>query len=164
MATNLYRHLDTNGDGSGDVNANGDYSAVAKRFYIQPPAGERFDIYRVVGMIEDTQGFRAENYGHLPDPLENGIIIRVQDDDGTKVDITDGRPIKRNADWGSRCYDVDLKTWGVGNEYLVFRWTFERCGSPEFLNGDLNERLEMVFNDDLRGLVEHHFVAEGQKV
>lgn len=157
----LARYLDFNGDGTGGKNANGNYASAADILYIQPPAGYTFHIARMIVEIEDTGVMRAEYYGSTNGALTNGIQVREQDDSGTINDLTDGVPIKTNAGWGSQCYDVDVKSWGAGNEVLLVRWTFAASGAPIVLDGANNERLEVVLNDDLSGLVEHRFMVQG---
>lgn len=158
------RYADTDGDGSGTKNANGDYSGGEEIFYIQPPADESFYVSRLIVSIEDASGFSAAEYGNLAAALSTGVEVRVQDDAGTIIDLTDALPVKTNAGWGALCYDVDLKTWGQGNELLVVRWTFSKSGQFIKLNGDDGERLEIVLNDDLDGLVGHRFLLQGYRV
>lgn len=157
----LSRYLDTNGDGTGTKNATGDYSVTPETFYIAPAAGEVFRINRLLILVEDTAGMEADEYGNLGSALANGITARVHNGTATVVDLTDGIPITTNAEWGALCYDVDLKTWGTGNEFLLVRWTLAAAGVPIRLDGDATEALELVLNDNLTGLVAHKFLAQG---
>lgn len=59
------------------------------------------------------------------------------------------------------CYDVELKSWGAGNEVLLVRYTFLKSGQFVRLVGDNNERLEVVLNDNLTGLIDHSFLIQG---
>lgn len=160
----IFRYLDINGDGSGNENANGNYSVTPETFYIQPPEGEIYEIHRLVISIEDTNNFQAEEYGDLGSALTNGIQVRLQDDSGTISDYTNGSKVKTNAQWGGLCYDVDVKSWGAGNELLVARITFVKAGQPILLRGDHNERLEIVLSDNLSGLISHQFMAQGLNI
>ncbi len=157
----LYRYLDTNGNGTGTKQATGNYATVSDIFYIQPPAAVDYFITRLVIGVEDTTGMQAEEYGNLGAALTNGITVRLQDSGGTVLDLTDGLPVKTNAGWGQLCYDVDLKSWGAGNELLLVRWTFERAGQPLRLEGEDSGRLEVVLNDDFTGLLAHTFQVQG---
>ncbi len=158
----LFRLLDTNGDGTGTKAVTGNHSGAAEIYYIQPPAGKTFIIARMLVSIEDTASMRADRYGDLGAALTNGLVLRVQDDNGTIIDLTDGLPIQTNAHWGRFCYDVDIKTWGAGNELLVARWTFAKAGVEGIvLRGSKNERLELVANDDFTGLINHAFYVNG---
>lgn len=160
----LFRKLDTNGNGTGTTNANGDYSSALEEFYISAPSASERDLIlqRIIITIEDTTGFSANEYGNLAAALTNGVVIQHRQSDETIVtDLTDGEPVKTNAGWGSKCYDVDLKTWGVGNEFLLVRWTFERSGSSIHLNGGSGDRLAVRLNDDFTGLVSQSFEVQG---
>ena len=156
----FFRFLDLNGDGTGTKNAIGDYS-TPDIFYIQPAAGVVYRVARMIVSIEDGGGMRAERYASLGAALSTGVQVRVQNDSGTVIDLTNGIPITSNALWGSACYDVDVKSWGAGNDILLVRWTFERAGQMLRLDGDANERLEVVLSDDFTGVVGHYFMAQG---
>lgn len=155
------RFLDTNGDGTGTKNANGNYSGATGTFYLAPPAGVIYRVERMLVTVEDTAGFSAAEYGNLGALLTNGIQVRVHNGTSTVQDLTDGIPVKGNAGWARFCYDADLKAWGVGNEILVARWTFSKMGAPLRLDGDATEALEVLLDDDLTGLVAHYFLAQG---
>ena len=157
----IYQYLDTVGDGSGSDNANGDYSLAEEIFFIQPPSNDKYEIARLIITIEDSAGMQAEEYGNLGAELTTGVQLRIQDDSGTISDITNGIKIKDNAHWGSLCFDVDVKTWGAGKEVFLARLTFKASGQPIILNGENNERLEVVLNDNLTGLIGHHFQVQG---
>jgi hypothetical protein len=49
----------------------------------------------------------------------------------------------------------------AGDEMLQVRWTFAKSGAQLRLNGNNNERLEVVLDDDLDGLIEHYFMVQG---
>ena len=158
----IFRYLDTNGDGSGTKDSAGNYAAGAEIFYIQPTG--RIRIYRMIIRIEDASGFDAGGYGSITPTaaLTNGIIIRLQNDAGTLVDLTNGLPIKTNSQWANLCYDATLLSFGTGNDSLVIRWTFSRSGEPFYLDGGKNERLEVVINDDLSTVAAQYFMVQGQ--
>lgn len=157
----ISQHLSLSGDGVGTVDFIGDYSSVADIAYIQPPASTIYRVARMIIYIEAGSGFRAERYGNLSGALANGIHVHVENDGGTIVDLTSGFPIKTNGAWGHACFDVDLKTWGAGDEMLLARWTFQRSGQFIRLDGDENERLEISLDDDFTGLVHHKFLIQG---
>lgn len=158
----LYRHLDTNGDGTGTVDANGDYSSAATHFYIQPPKDRVYTIARMMVEILDTNGFQAQEYGNLGSALTNGIQVCIIDDTGVVVDLTSRNDtVVTNAEWAMYCFDVKLNSWGAGDEQLAVRWTFDKAGSPLILEGKNNERLAVILNDNFTGLIKHHFVIQG---
>ena len=157
----IYRFLDTNGNGTGTQNAVGDYSVTPDEFYYQ--ADHECSIFRLVIHIEDTTGFQAQDYGNITSGLANGYSLETKDIGGTQtLDLCDGQVIKTNAEIGRFCYDVDLKTWGAGNEVLQARWTFAKAGRPLHLQA--GERLSITFNDDFTGLIEHFFMIQGYRV
>lgn len=156
----LYRYLDTNGDGTGTKNANGDYSGGEEIFYIAPPAGQTYELERMLIYVQDTGTFDAAKYGNGA-TLTTGIVVRVANDAGTLLDLTDGEPVKTNTHWGRQCYDVEVKAWGTGDEVMVVRWTFAKSGRPIRLHA--GERLEVVLNDALDVLVGHYFQVQGTR-
>lgn len=161
----LDRYLDTTGDGTGTKNAGGvgaDFSGGATEFLIAPAAGEVFVLGRMIVTVEDTTGFSAGEYGNLGAALGTGVGVYVRDGSGDVQDLTDGVMITTNAEWGRMCYDVELKTWGAGNEFLVVRWTFTNAaGRPVVLDGDNGEYFCVELADDLTGLVSHYFLVQG---
>ena len=161
VKTPFYRFADLNGDGSGVYDAIGNYSGAPTPFYIQPAADEILRILRVVVFIRDSGSFKASGYGSVGGDLTNGIKVEVVDNSGTLIDLTAQESIVTNAGWGSYCYDVDVKTWGTGDEVLLCRWTFGKAGFPLRLVGDNNERLEFILNDDFTFLVHHAFHCQG---
>jgi len=168
VPTPFYRHLDTNGDGTGIKNAIGDYSGAEEIFYVQPAAGEILRIERLLVLIRAPKAtFYTDSYGSLGE-LANGVSLRVQSDTGTLVELTNGLPVKTNGNWGHYCFDTDIYPSSQGNNdtYLRVRWTFAKAGYPLRLVGDNNERLEVVMNDDFtdgggNSFVEHYFHAQG---
>lgn len=164
----LYQYLSSNGDGTGTINLNGNYAGAPAQFYIAPPAGKVFHIERILVCLEDTNGFSASEYGNTGGPLTNGATLQKRVGATTvAIDFTSGYPVKTNTGWASFCYDTDLKTWGGGNELLVVRWTFGRTGGSLRLDGDAvggPDRLTVILNDDLTGLVGHMFQVQGYVV
>ena len=155
------QRLDTNGDGTGTTNANGDYSGTQGEFFVLPPAGIVYRIRRLLVCIEDANGFRAEKYGSLAGALTNGIQMEVHDGSTQIIDFLAGATVKTNAAWGAYSFDVELKTWGAGDEILLVRWTFGRAGVPIRLVGDSTQRLRVLLNDDLTGLIAHLLTVQG---
>lgn len=152
--------LTDTGIAAGTNNLIGDYSSEATIFWVQPPAGVILDVYRLLIEIADTGSFDADSYGNGI-TLTNGIQLRKQNDSGTMYDFTAGGNVVTNANWGRYCYDHMLSDFGSGANYMHVRWTFARMGMPLRLNGDKNERLEVVLHDDFSGLVRHHYASQG---
>ncbi len=162
MGTNFYRFADTVGDGSGTVNAIGTYAAAAEEFILSPPAGKVYEVARMLVTVEDAGSFDASKYGNGV-VITKGIVITGQSK-GTAIEITDPNElINTNAEWGSYCYDADVKTWGTGNELLLVRWTFSKAGSPIVLDSRAEDFIKITLNDDFDDLVSHHFHFQGEE-
>lgn len=156
----IFSYLDTNGDGSGTKVATGNYSVAADDFYISPPDGQTYHIYRMIVHIEDDTGMQVQDYGNITNGISNGVSVLVEDPDSTEIlDLTDGLPITTNGEWTRVCYDVDVKSWGSGNEVLSARWTFAASGSPIVLPS--NWSLIVRLNDDFSTLLDHTFKVQG---
>jgi hypothetical protein len=160
------RLLDTNGDGTGQKAANLDFASATDwaggaTFYIQPEVDEVMAVNRMLVQIVDTGTLSADNYGALS-ALTTGIAVRVNSKRGVIMDLTDGVLIKKNGDWGRLSYDVNITGFASGEDFLHVRWTFAKSGRPVFLHGDRLERLEVVMpGEDLSGLTDHYFTAQG---
>jgi len=160
MSSRISQYLDDAGDGSGVDSAVGNYASVAKDFFIQPPAGRKYVLSRGIFTVEDSGGFPSGGYG-ASSVLTNGITAQVTDSDLNVIDdLTNGVNIKTNAQWGSLCFDTEIKTWpGGGNNYLLVRWTFERDGAPIVLVN--RQRFVLTLNDDFSFLIAHRFMVKG---
>lgn len=159
--TDIYRILDTNGDGTGTKNAIGDYDGLNTKFYIKPPSNQDFALYRMIVYVKDAGTLDASSYGNGI-TLATGIKVRVADAGGVILDLFDGQTVKSNADWAGACYDVSISTFGTGDNYLHVRWTFAKSGQPLIINGEKGEWLEVVLNDAFDGLLSHYFKVQGK--
>ena len=159
----IYRYLDTVGDGTGTKNAGGagtDYSSTLTRFMIVPPATERFVLSRMITMVRDSGTFDADKYGNGL-ALSNGITIEKRNAAGQLLDYCDGVPIKNNTGWAQMCHDKVIHSEGTGNEIMTVRWTFVKGGVPVELDGVNGEFFAATLNDDFTGLVEQYFFVHG---
>ncbi len=158
----LSRQLDTDGDGTGTKNAIGNYSGAEEQFYIQPPAGEVYHIYRMIVAIEDGGPLSSAGYAGITPTaaLTNGVgLSKRRTDDTVIVDLMDGDPVVTNGLWAQWCHDLTLHGFGAGNAVLTARWTFNRMGRPIWLFD--NTRLVITLEDDFSTVVGHKFIAEG---
>lgn len=162
----IYQFLATTGKGAttGHSNAVANYSSTGgtsgESFIIQPSTGVAYRIERMLVHIQDTGAFDSDKYGNGV-ALDNGIAVRVETDTGTVYDLTDGRPVVSNSQWGRQCYDSRVDTYGTGDESLSARWTFSKGGYPLRLDGDKGERLAVFIQDTCTGLVAHNFYVNG---
>jgi len=129
-------------------------------FSLEPAAGETLFVTRLLVSVRDLFA-TAEDYGDITSGLTNGITIKVYEGDLEVADLTDGVAVKTNGDWRRVCYDATPTAWGAGDQYLSARWTFDKHGESLRLDGDNNEKIVVVCHDDLGGLVEHYFLAQG---
>ena len=164
------RHLDTVGDGSGVTQAIGDYSGGGGTdFLIKAAPNEVLHIHRLLVYFEDT-AIDADGYGATAaGAVSPGITIKLANDNGTMIDITDGDEITRSADWAHYCYDAQVLTWGAGNEFLAARWTFTKAGSTIDVRGDdvnrgavNGEKFLLHLEDSFVHLVGQRFIVQGQ--
>jgi hypothetical protein len=153
------RFLDSIGDGSGTKSFIGNSSGSEAR--IVPSAGQVLVVQRLLVHIEDAGPFNADNYGGLAGALGTGHLIKIYRAGAAHTDLTDGVEIQANADWGKYCFDVTNQNFGAGNDFLQARWTFSKSGRPITLNGDNDDSLRVLLQDDFTGLVDHSFMVQG---
>ncbi len=161
----LYKYLSADGTGNGPI-ANIDMSQVVAtnlapvQFYIQPPVGESWYLHRMIISYKDNSGFSADEWGSTGSILTNGLSVSVNSGDAGEDVILEltGNPdlqIQTNAAWGVMFYDVDLKTWGPGNEFIVGRWSFFKDDFSSdghnglVIDGSKKQRLAMTLRDDM---------------
>lgn len=158
----LYEELRLDGTGVAEVTS--DYSSSATPFYVEPSSGEVWVVRRMIGSYQDASGGTMSEYGNLGDPLTTGITMKIFNS-SADIKVLNATPVLSNGHWGAKCYDVDQKTWGQGDELFVFRWSFFK-DVPEgiILDSALGNRLGFVAEDDFEGLVSHHFEIRGYKV
>ena len=160
----LSKLLTLNGAGASH-NANGNY-AVDTYWEYRPGATEEVSLHRLLIQVRDSGPFDAEKYGNILGGLTNGVRISVVRGTGggaTLVhNVTDPLlPILSNSHWQGYCFDYDFKIGGAGDGFGSFRWTFARAGVPVRLRGSADDALRVTLEDNLTGLVEHLFVAQG---
>jgi len=155
----LCRHL-RNEAGSDSITGN--YAGSPTEFFIRPPPGEIWRIARMLVIIEDTK-INADDYGAIAGGISPGMELYVADDNRIINHLMDNGDVNTSAEWAEYCYDAEQKAWGVGNEFLVVRWTFTKSGVPIRLNGNKRERLAILAQADLTGLIEHECVVQGYK-
>ena len=162
----ISRYADITGDGTGEVNAIGNYSDAGlglTTFQIVPGITETFEVQRMIVYIRTVGIFNGDKYGNAID-LTNGIIVKVTQDTPadvktTKWDVTAGQPILINSHWKKLCHDEIPSQYGLGQaqDSMTYRYTFSKDGKPLILSGVNNDKLEIILNDDFSDLEEHNF-------
>lgn len=154
--------LDTNGNGTGTINAIGNYSDAglgATTFYIQPPVGQLYYLDRILVHVEDVGTFVPSLYGK-DIVLTNGLTIDCVIN-GEIIDLTANHRIKTNSEWAMFCFDLTLDAkGGAGTNFMHVRWSFNKSKSI-ILNGNTNDVFRLTLNDNFNGLVTQHFVVQG---
>lgn len=164
MADSIYRYLTNDGllaDGT-----NNNMATTADDYYIGPPDGKYWVLYRGILYMEDNTNMTVTGYGGAS-ALTNGVnlIHKQGGPDGTNIlRLNCNEPIHNNGEWGSLCYDISFTSPGAGNNILLLRWTFARAGQPIILRGATNDKLVMEIQDDLSSLVIHRFFVQGYEV
>lgn len=144
--------LDTNGDGTGEVDGVGNYTNNEVDLFIEPLDGS-YKISRLVITIVDKKGFNHNEYGNLNHSLNNGVVVKIRDN----VLAT----IKTNLDWTQIGCHVDQIKWSK-REMLRIVWGFmNACG--QYIRLCPGDRLSVHLADDFRGLDEHRFLVQGYK-
>jgi hypothetical protein len=132
-----------------------------KKYILGPAPGDNIRLVRTTIHYQDTTGFTAQEFGNLGAVLDPGLRFVLMRDGQVYNEFTSADPITTNGDWGHICYDVQLLSWGAGDEFIVVRWTFEKAGFPVRLNGDSNEEFVLLVNDDLQGLIDFSIIMHG---
>lgn len=149
----VYRHFDTNGDGSGAFDAIGDYRAAPVDFFFQPDPGEVIPVARILFIMKGPDIGKG-GYGQALS-LTNGITMQHTDAEGNViVSFTDLVPIRDEADWAGLCYNFDPK----GKDAKAGRFTVGESGLPTVLKN--RDRFAVTLNDDFRHLTAHHWQAQ----
>ncbi len=146
---------------------NGDYSTTPTKASLIPENGEIWRVERLIISISDSKGMSPEEYGNLGSALTNGIEVKVMNQSGgaTRNNLSTSSPVKKNAEWGYLCYDVDIKNFGNKDEFILARWTFTRAGSAVRIStgvdGLVDTKVSVLLSDDFTGLIDHRFQFQG---
>lgn len=153
--SHVFKFLDTNGDGTGDKNAIGDYSSTPTDFFYQPEGGRTVVLTRMIITMSGDH-VNENGYGVKDTPLANGIVVHTENSTPeAAMDLSGGIPIRKERHWQRYCYDADASSLGL----VVARWTFAKAGIPLFLSH--NDRLVVTLNDDFSALTGHFFNIQG---
>lgn len=157
----IYQLMSSNGDGTGVIDAIGDYSVTPMSMKITSSEAERVEIHRMLVGIQDSGAFDAVKYGNGVE-LTNGIHLQLMDSEGAVLERYTPEAVKTNAAWAFMCHDFNHLNFGTGDEVGTVRWTFTKAGQPIVINFGAGEYLEILLNDDFTGLTHHFFTVEGK--
>lgn len=154
--------LDTNGDGSGDKSAIGDYSVSPVEFKYTRPEGSEGDllINSFVVQIQSLSEILATGYGDSVGSLTNGILLFLRDNNQVMVrDFTSGMPIKSNGDWRRYGGKTSVQGYEGGDRFFTASFKAIEPTKPVFMPP--NHSIGLILNDDFSGLVSQTFFIEG---
>ncbi len=141
-------------------NQNIDGSVTPKRFKIQPPAGQTWQLTRMMFMMRDSGSFDSGGWGNNGgNPLANGMTVGLNIN-GTEYNQTPV-PWVTVADLAAVAYDVTHHNFGQGAEFLTMRLTFSKAGQNIRLVGDDGDFMWMDVNDNLTHLLEQRVMVQG---
>lgn len=154
-------YLDTNGDGTGSINANGNY-ATPTTFFYAPPAGEVAVIEKMIIHIASKGLFTLDGYGSIPaGTITTGYDIIFRRLGTVVTKLNNGKPIVSNADLAH--INTDYRLINYANNYDASNVSLDAAsfGGPLFMVGDLQDQLEITLLGDYSGLEDHHFILYG---
>lgn len=152
--------LDTNGDGTGDTDATGDYSGDSIRFYRAPDKDKKLLIDNIFVHYSSQGLFTQLGYANAS-ALNIGIKLSVVIGN-VDYDLLSNSPIKTNDDWLHHGYTYTLQSWAQNINSATVTTDFRR---PIELNGKLGDHIYAELNDDFSvtgaGLNDQHFSIHG---
>lgn len=144
---------------SDDMNVDG--LSTPQVFRVAPLPEQAGDMVRVIFEMRDNVAMDFDTFGGLAGLL-NGIVIRIKLADGTYKNLHN---FKSNGDIGEACYDISYQeNNGGGTRGFLARLTWEKFGAVIRLDGNLNEELQVVIQDDLTGLLRFHMTVQGHEL
>lgn len=158
----INQYMSDVGDGTGTINAVGDYSSTAKIFFIQPAVGEIMTLTGMFIHLVDSGSLTIGVYGGLAGALSVGLAIRVTNEGSENRSIIPG-VMKTNGDLVHMGSFFNINSFSGGVDSLSASINFSVMGAPLILEGGRGHKLEVVLNDDFVGLNDHHFLACGFK-
>jgi len=156
-------YLDTNGDGTGAINAVGDYSATVTDFYYQPPVGATVEVTKLIMHVADKTTFPFDGYGGIAaGTVVNGLEILFERLGVIALQLTDGVPITRNVDFVHLNTDYEKISFASNYEASSVSFDIQSFDTPLQMHGDLQDKLIVRLHDNFTGLDDHHFIAYGK--
>lgn len=154
------RYLSSNGDGTGVINFNGNYTTVQKAIYKVDTS--IIEINRIVVFINTTGAVNAGSYGNST-TLINGIKAVIETQAGVEIkNITSAKNIKTNGDYSQLGFIVSDISFGTGLNYLQAIIDFNQIGMPLYVKA--GEQLALFFQDNFTNLVNHTFLIYANSI
>src|SRR3990172_8022826 len=149
-------------------NMNVDGSVTPVKFIIQPPVDEDYELVAMRLTLADT-GMAYSSFGGIA-ALTNGLLIRIIGDfpapDTVLIDILDGIPVKDNAQLSSHLIDRGVAeiTGGTLDLFTGSVRFADDINTNLILEGATNQRLEVLVQDNLTGLVYFYIKVLGYRI
>lgn len=141
---------------------NVDGSSTTRPFHIQPNAGVKWDIVRVLFFVQGTGAMDSAKFGDQT-ALTNGIVLRKKDGEYKNV-----FNVKSNGDFANRAYDIAYDDKApAGKTAVRIRRTFggpSKNGVVIRLDGDSSEELQLLVRDDMTGVDAFYAIVQGHIV
>jgi len=146
----------------GEWNMNYDGSGATLIYTIMPPAGVKWDICRIIfGMLDDV-AMDDGKFGGIS-PLTNGLVLRIKNGVTKNIFI-----VSDNGGLRERSFDVQYIDKAPAGQYgFGCRRTFngqEKNGVVIRLDGDTNDQLQILIQDNLTAITKLACVAQGHLV
>jgi hypothetical protein len=147
---------------NGTPNAAVNGSATPVVYELSPPAGQIWDITKLMFYLEDaTVAMTHSLFGNLT-ALANGVSLRVMRSADKYEQIAN---FKINADFSLNSFETKVSADMTSGDFGMYSSkTFGNegeSGSVIRLNGDANESLQVVINDDISALDLFELMAFG---
>ncbi len=152
--------MSSNGDGTGTVEAIGDYSVTPLSLKLKLDDHSKVEIYGLKMKLRDIGTFQADDYASLTGSLTNGIRIYVRDGDDELIEELTSYPIKNNADLATFT-NFRFNDFATNDNVMSVGWDISGIGTPVKLDFSKGQYLEVFFNDDFTGITEQTFAAFG---
>jgi hypothetical protein len=148
------------GDGTGDDNLIGNYSAAVTDFWYQIPLGMRFDVATVVIQVSDDTSFNQNDYGGIPNGITNGVQFFYNAGAGD-IPLIGGRIIRHNKDWYRLTPSVNKTQWSGTAQTLAAEINLSD-GYGIYLMMGPGTKFIVRLHDNFTGLTDHSFCLRGK--
>lgn len=155
-------YLDTNGDGSGEINAVKNYSdAEEGKTIFFKSAGKNVVLLTALIITYTGMNLDPDVYGNSSSPLINGIEIELRNTLGHSIiDFTADNLIKTNSDWYRITEHITFDTFKSLKQIMCIRFDFSSLGDVVKLEKNLI--FTVTLNDDFTDLEKHTFLLYGK--
>lgn len=145
--------------GKWNMNING--SVTSKVYEVGPPPGVKWDITKVVFGITDNSAMDYSTFGGMA-ALANGLVLRIKDGYyKTLFVVNDNGGMSERGDVE---YSPKAPSGSYGLKFIKRYSGQENHGVTLRLDGDTNDKLEILIQDDLTPLIKLAALAHGHVV